>query len=294
MPIRGFFVGINKELMTNESNPNPSKAAEVVNKATAIGFPPPYLGEQAQRLPVLARTSDWIALAKPAGVAMREHPWSLEYPNLDSAMNDQLKNEKPELLRLGAECFGSIYGLDPAFSGVALFGLKRDAIATLREAYGDGQIESRIHFIARDDGGPEERVIEAPLLPHRTQSKMIPSSAKGKKCKTSFKQLDQGISGWALWEARVGYTRPHQVRLHAALADLPLMGDTLYRGPDSPSLSELDRRKRGAGVKFPIFDGIAGHLASVQFLSDPSTLKIEAPLPKRLKACYKRMHLRLI
>ena len=103
----------------------------------AIGFPPPLLGPEPLRLPVLALTADWVALAKPPAIAMREHPWNLGYPNLDSALNVQLQNEKPELLRLGATCFGSIYNLDPACSGVALFGLNRPAIAVLREQYGD-------------------------------------------------------------------------------------------------------------------------------------------------------------
>ena len=252
----------------------------------ALGFPPPLLGSVPFRLPVLASTVDWVALAKPAAVAMREHPWSLDFPNLDHALNVQLKRQKPELLRLGATCFGSIHTLDPEISGVALFGMHRPAIATLREQYGDGRIEACIHFLARDDGGTESRTIDAPLLPHNNKPKMIPSTAKGKKCTTSFARLaTTGV--WDLWEARAGYMRSHQVRAHAALAGIPMMGDSLYGGPASPSVGESSNKHRLAGG--PLFEGLAAHLHSLQL--PQAHLPILASRPKRFAACLRRLQL---
>jgi 23S rRNA pseudouridine1911/1915/1917 synthase len=215
---------------------------------------------------------------------MREHPWNLGYPNLDSALNVQLQDEKPELLRLGATCFGSIYNLDPACSGVALFGLHRPAIAALREQYGDGAIEASIHFLAREDGGPGTRRIDAPLLPHNTKPKMIPSTAKGKKCTTRFTRLATA-GDWSLWEARAGYLRPHQARAHAALAGIPIMGDTLYRGPASPTA----RHRRSSAPAPQLFDGLAAHLHTLhQPQNQPA---ITAPHPRRFLNCLRRMDL---
>lgn len=266
---------------------NSSSRSKETQPPTAIGFPPPLLGDAAYRLPVLALAADWVAIAKPRDIAMREHPWSIQCPNLDSALNAQLQNAKPELLRLPASCFGSIYALEPEYSGVALFGLNRKGIASLREAYGDGQISFEFHFATREDGGPAERVIHTPLLPHNTKAKMIPSSAKGKKCTTTFTRLAQNSTGWELWSAKVGLMRPHQIRLHAALAGLPLMGDAVYDGPAVPSLYELDSRKRGAGAKVPLFEGLAAHLQEINLPEVSGS--INAPMPKRLAACFKRM-----
>lgn len=268
---------------------HPTSRSKETQPPTAIGFPPPLLGDEPYRLPILGLAPDWVAITKPRGIAMREHPWTIESPNLDSALNAQLQNAKPELLRLPASCFGSIYALEPEYSGVALFGLNRNGIASLREAYGDGQITSEFHFATRGDGGPAERVIQAPLMPHNTKAKMIPSSAKGKKCTTTFARLAQNSTGWELWSAKLGLMRPHQVRLHAALAGIPIMGDEIYDGPAVPSLYELDSRKHGAGAKVPLFDGLAAHLQGIKLpeISD----SINSPLPKRLAACFKRMSL---
>ncbi len=256
---------------------------------TALGFPPPFLGPEPFRLPILACANDWVALGKPAGVAMREHPWSLDFPNLDHALNEQLKNGKPELLRLEATCFGSIHALDPECSGVALFGLNRPAIASLREQYGDGRLETRIHFLAREDGGAKTRLMDAPLLPHNTKPKMIPSTAKGKKCSTYFTRLATA-GAWSFWEARAGFSRPHQVRAHAALAGLPIMGDSLYAGPPSPSPNELglERRRNTAATK-PLFHGLAAHLHTLQVAQDQPP--ITAPRPRRLDTCLRRLGL---
>ena len=254
----------------------------------ALGFPPPFLGPDPLRLPVLGLTDDWVALAKPPAVAMREHPWSLKYPNLDSALNAQLQNEKPELLRLQASCFGSIYNLDPECSGIALFGLNRPAIATLREQYGDGRIESRIHFLAREDGGTETRTMNAPLLPHNTKPKMIPSTAKGKKCATRFTRLAVA-EDWSLWEACAGYLRPHQIRAHAALAGIPIMGDALYGGPPSPVAGGFRNPRRGNAVAKPLFNGLAAHLAALQLPQNKAP--ITAPRPRPFQNCLRRMNL---
>ena len=70
------------------------------------------------RLPILKDTDGWLAIEKPAGVGMRAHPWDERTPDLDSALNAQLENGKPELLRLGASVFGSIYYMDPEISGL--------------------------------------------------------------------------------------------------------------------------------------------------------------------------------
>jgi 23S rRNA-/tRNA-specific pseudouridylate synthase len=220
---------------------------------------------------------------------MREHPWSLDCPNLDTALNQQLQAEKPELLRLGATCFGSIYILDPEFSGVALFGLHRPAIATQREIYGDGKIESRIEFLARDQPDQETLASDAPLLPHNTKPKMIPSTAKGKRSTSEFKRLAVNDSGWALWEARLKFARPHQVRAHAALVGIPILGDTCYGGPHSPTMRDLDPRRRGTSAEAPLFKGLAGHLRELRL---PGSIPpILAPRPRRFETALLRLGL---
>ena len=117
------------------------------NKKNAIGFPPPLLGEKPLRLPVIAETAAWLALEKPPGVGTRAYPWDTE-PDMDAALNTQLREGKPELLRREASLFGSVYYLDPAITGVAVFAKHREALADLRNHFGSGDCRFRFQFIS--------------------------------------------------------------------------------------------------------------------------------------------------
>ncbi len=257
-------------------------------KADAIGFPPPLMGEVPLRLPVLAETADWVALNKPSGLAVREYPWDGKCPNLDAALNVQLQAGKPELVRRGASLFGSVYYMDPEISGVVAFAKSREALSVLRNRFGSGDCASTFIFIAgpKPDELPDAFAADAPLLPHRVKPKMIPSTAKGKKTLTEFRLLGQSDFGWTLWEARAQFFRPHQVRAHAAVHGIPLLGDLVYDGPQAPSLRTLQPKKRGGGLNLPAFEGMALHLASCEL---EAGVVVDAPIPRQMQLFMDRL-----
>jgi 23S rRNA-/tRNA-specific pseudouridylate synthase len=267
-------------------------------KQNSIGFPPGMLADAPFRMPVIGESDGWIAVEKPIGVGMREHPWDAGVPDMDAARNKQLQAEKPELVKRGATLFGSAYYLDPAISGVALFAKNRDSLTELKNLVGSAELRYRFFFVtkARAAGGAKEVVANAPLLPHNTKPKMIPSTAKGKKSTTEFKLLSESSLGWALWEARTSFLRPHQVRVHAAVQELPVMGDVLYAGPEAPLLSALLPNKRTSGIKFPVLDGLALHLREVILPASSegvAAVTLRAELPRHFRVMLQRMQLAL-
>jgi 23S rRNA-/tRNA-specific pseudouridylate synthase len=267
-------------------------------KQNSIGFPPGLLADAPFRMPVIGESDGWIAVEKPIGVGMREHPWDAGVPDMDAALNKQLQAEKPELVKRGATLFGSAYYLDPAISGVALFAKNRDSLTELKNLVGSAELRYRFFFVtkARAAGGAKEVVANAPLMPHNTKPKMIPSTAKGKKSTTEFKLLSESSLGWALWEARTSFLRPHQVRVHAAVQELPVMGDVLYAGPEAPLLSALLPNKRTSGIKFPVLDGLALHLREVILPASSegvAAVTLRAELPRHFRVMLQRMQLAL-
>jgi 23S rRNA-/tRNA-specific pseudouridylate synthase len=265
-------------------------------KQNSIGFPPGLLGEAPLRMPVIGESDGWLAVEKPIGVGMREHPWDAGVADMDAALNKQLQAEKPELVKRGATLFGSAYYLDPAISGVALFAKTRDSLTELKNLVGSAELRYRFFFVtkARAAGGVCALVADAPLLPHNTKPKMIPSTAKGKKSTTEFKLMSESSSGWALWEATTTFLRPHQVRVHAAVQDLAVMGDMLYAGPEAPLLSELLPNKRTSGIKFPVLDGLALHLREVILPASgegTAAVSLRAELPRHFRVMLQRMQL---
>lgn len=263
-----------------------------------IGFPPGLLGNAPLRIPLIHDAVDWIAIEKPAGVGVRKHPWDMGVPDMDTALNNQLKVNKPELLRLNARVFGSIYYLEPEASGVFLFAKNRESLARLRNQVGSEELCFRFLFVAKTKKSTEVRELTAdvPLLSHKTKPKMIPSTAKGKKAKTHFRLLFESDLGWSLWEASASYIRPHQVRAHAAIHGIPILGDMLYSGPEAPQLNEFLPRKRKIPVDGAIFSGVALHLCEVSLPiassgSAADRIRLLADLPNDFQLMLKRMKL---
>lgn len=260
----------------------------------ALGFPPPLLGEAALRLSVLGETADWIALNKSTGFGVRAHPWD-QVPDLDQALNSQLDAAKPELVATKAELFASVFYLEPEASGVALFAKNRASLDLLRNAYGSNLLRFRFLFIAGQGGGnaEDELSADAPLLAHRSKNKMIPSTAKGKKARTDFRCLASSANGWSLWEATACYCRLHQIRAHAALLGIPILGDVCYGGPVSPSLRELMPKRRGPGLAAPAFSRLALHLHAVEIpaISSQEAIKVCADVTKEFRLFLQRLEL---
>ncbi|MEM7790481.1 MAG: pseudouridine synthase [Verrucomicrobiota bacterium] len=258
-----------------------------------VGFPPPLLGEIPVRLPILAESKALLALPKPSGVAVREHPWNHGVHNMDAALNLQLENGKPELVKLGAELFGSIFYLEPEVTGVVIFAKSRMSLEFLRNSLGSQRMTFRYLLVARseDASTPASEVVDTPLLKHRTKYKVIPSTAKGKRTRTEFRLLKRSKFGWSLFEAITNYPRVHQIRAHAALCGRPVLGDALYGQAHERSFQEILPKRQG---RRPLFEGIALHLASVQSEDLNCSVedgRISAPLARRFKVLLGRLEI---
>lgn len=262
-----------------------------------IGFPPGLILDYPIRLPVIKEADGWIAVEKPAGIAMRQHPWNRDKTDMDTALNKQLQAQKPELLQSGATLFGSVYNIEPEVSGVALFAKHKKSMAELRNFAGSDRLRFTFLLVVRSNSseGFDEKIADAPLLTHNTKPKMIPSTAKGKKAQTHFKRIHESNLGWALWEAETSFPRFHQVRAHASVEGIPILGDSLYSGPDSPLLSEFIAKKRIAKMHQPIFEGIALHLSKVvlpDLDNDAESTQLTATLPKHFNLLLERLKLK--
>ncbi len=260
----------------------------------AVGFPPPLLGEQPLRLDVLgAVPGQWLALDKPPGVLPEAHRWFPDAPDLICALNAQVAAGKPELAPLEIDKAGSVYKFEPEATGVLLLALGDEAFKGLRDAYGSGQFTFTFQFLAKDDGGSDERVCELPLAVHRTQSRGLVSHTSGKKCTTRFRRLER-LGGYGWWEAETTYVRTHQIRLHAAEVGLPVVGDRRYRGPRGIMLSDIKPGYRSRGEETPLYGELCLHLGRVVVAAPDWSLEASSPLPKGLGVLQTRLRRHLV
>lgn len=104
--------------------------------------------------------------------------------------------------------------LDKETSGVLLFALTPDASAEAQVVHEEEQSLKTYFFIAQASSR-KDWVCTEPIA--------------GKTCKTVFSQVQQGRR-YSLYQAKIHRGRTHQIRRHAALASLPLLGDDQYGG----------------------------------------------------------------
>ena len=75
---------------------------------------------------------------------------------------------------------------------------------------------------------------------------------------------------------------------------ISIIGDTLYGGPISPSLRDLEPSKRGSGVCTPLSsNGVALHLAELRMPENDESpaVTFKAALPRPFSALLKRLKL---
>jgi tRNA pseudouridine32 synthase/23S rRNA pseudouridine746 synthase len=176
-----------------------------------------------------------------------------------------------------------VHRLDRGTSGVLVFARTAEAHRTLNLAFERGEPRKRYVALVRG-AAPAARRVELALAQAR-RGKMRPArpgDARGKAAATAFRLLEAfPARPWSggpvsLVEALPETGRTHQIRVHLAAIDLPLVVDPDY-GDTGPLLGP-----DGA----PLLARTPLHAASLETAhpSGRGTLRVEAPLPPDLQA----------
>src|SRR3954466_14969422 len=155
--------------------------------------------EDAPELAIIRETDDWIAVDKPAGMPTQP-------------TRDRKQRSLEELLRLRFREIWLVHRLDTPTSGMVLFARTPEAAARISALFATGEI--RKTYLAILEGEiAEERVVETPV--------------QGKSARTTFRPLRFDGSA-TLAEVVIETGRTHQIRIHAASIEHPVVGDRRY------------------------------------------------------------------
>ncbi|MBU1232187.1 MAG: class I SAM-dependent methyltransferase [Proteobacteria bacterium] len=158
-------------------------------------------------MPSLYRDEKWLVVNKPSGISThRAHDGDLGLV---------------EWLKLHYDLPVYICSrLDKGTSGVLVFALTPEAVGEAQTIHENNTSKKTYFFIAKKSSHT---------------SWVCSQSLDNKSCETHFSKVKEGAL-YALYKAEIHRGRTHQIRRHAAVSDIPLLGDEQYGGPVFPRL----------------------------------------------------------
>lgn len=179
----------------------------------------------------------------------------------------------PELLRAQGLRVVPVHRLDREVSGAVLFALDEAMRDALVELFRARAVRKTYWALAQGRVKPAEGAWHFPILEEGAHARV---SALGQKSLTRYRTLE-ALPSTSVLELDLVTGRYNQIRLHAAHAGFPLVGERKYaRGKDSPVRIRSRR--------------VALHAWRIEFVHPDSRLRlrVEAPLPADLRELLER------
>jgi 23S rRNA pseudouridine1911/1915/1917 synthase len=173
---------------------------------------------------------------------------------------------------------GLVHRLDTDTSGLVLAARTAAAFEILSQALKQGKIEKAYLLVCQAEGLGSAGEIAIPIAHHPKDKKRMYACLhprdvaryRPRDATTTFRILSTS-GDFALVEARAGTAIRHQIRIHMAAIEHPLVGDALYDGPPFPGLARH-----------------ALHASRIAFPGAPAlpAFDVRSALPEDLKAVF--------
>lgn len=234
--------------------------------------------------------NDWIIYEDQNLIALNKPSGLLAIPDREG--------KEISLKKLLVEKYGNIFTvhrLDKDTSGLIVFAKNEATHKHLSQQFEARQTEKIYLGLVLGSLAEKKGSIDAPIAEHPVKKGLMTVHRKGKESFTDYQVLeDFKIFSWLQFQIHTG--RTHQIRVHAKHIGHPVVCDNLY-GDGKPILLSLLKHKfklsKNELEERPILNRLALHALSLQFENiNNETIKLEAPLPKDLKALLQQLRKR--
>ena len=176
---------------------------------------------QAMDIAVVYEDQHLLVVDKPAGLVV--HPGA---GNPDGTLVNALLHRDPELIRVPRA--GVVHRLDKNTSGLLVVARTLLAHKRLVSALKDRQVEREylavVHGLLRAGGR-----VDAPVGRHRVHRTRMSVNDAGRPAATRYR-VERRFRAHSLLRLALESGRTHQIRVHMAHIDHPLVGDPVYGG----------------------------------------------------------------
>ncbi len=165
-------------------------------------------------------------------VAVNKPPW---LPMQGTRASQRLSLEQVLRARLASPGLDALHRLDRQTSGVALFARDRETAAWVCRELREGRVAKRYVALVAPPTREQRFEVSGWLarVPHPSRFRfgLFPAALDGARFSHSRFERLAGSAEQALLRAEPTTGRTHQIRVHAASAGSPLVGDDLYGPP---------------------------------------------------------------
>jgi len=196
------------------------------------------------------------------------------------------------------EKYGSIFivhRLDKDTSGLIVFAKNETAHKLLSKQFEERQTEKIYLGLVIGSLADKKGSVDVLISEHPAKKGLMTVYKKGKESLTDYEVLeDFKIFSWVQFQIHTG--RTHQIRVHAKHIGHPVVCDELY-GDGKPILLSTLKHKfklsKNELEERPILNRLALHALSLRFTNTKGEkIKLEAPLPKDLRALLQQLRKR--
>ena len=249
---------------------------------------------------IIYEDEDLIALNKPSGLLSIPDREGKDISLKKLLIEKYARPDDPRLNDSVGQAVGrgnifTVHRLDKDTSGLIVFAKNETTHKLLSKQFEERQTEKIYLGLVIGSLADKKGSIDALISEHPAKKGLMTVYRKGKESLTDYEVLeDFKILSWLQLPSHTG--RTHQIRGHAKHTGHPVVCDELY-GDGKPILLSTLKHKfklsKNELEERPILNRLALHALSLQFTNTKGEkMKLEAPLPKDLRALLQQLRKR--
>lgn len=173
-------------------------------------------------LTVLYEDNDCLVIDKPAGILTHSKGEFNEEPTVATFLNNKITS-------LSGQRAGIVHRLDRATSGILICAKNPQSLLCLQKQFSTRKVKKVYYAIIEGDLKNREAIIDMPIERNLRSPRTFRVGSKGRSALTAY-TVKKINNNYSLVELRPTTGRTHQLRVHLAYLDHPIIGDTFYEG----------------------------------------------------------------
>ena len=180
------------------------------------------------QLPILYEDENVIVVNKPTGIISHARGKFWQEASVASFIRDRVSG-------MDGERGGIVHRLDRATSGAMICAKNESTLKYLQKQFQERKVQKSYIALTSQKPKTDEAIIDAPIGRNLDDPKKFHVTSEGKSAQTTYKVLESNSKkSKILLLPHTG--RTHQLRIHLAYINCPIIGDELYGGDKNERL----------------------------------------------------------